>query len=183
MTKSKIARKDFYEINRKIRELKLEGTYNAEKVAQQFGVGASTVRTIARCKTYPAFERYKANRRLVRRQREEAQAPAAQAPAQETEQTDFLEESKQTTLDDYQAQFEETPIERAVGDNEPVSHTIIDSLIKRIQSLEEWRKTRMEAEKGLIQLQMADAARISTASRGERARRAWRNLINRGGKR
>lgn len=164
---AKLTKSNFYAINRLIRAAKADGTYNAEQIAKQANVSTTTVRTIARCKTFPEFERFKRARRLKVRHREAKVV------------------HKNLSLSDPDLKLEETPIERTIAADEPVTRLDIDSLIERVEALENWRKQRLDVEKGLLELQKADMElhrSVSTASRTERVKRRWRELVARRGR-
>lgn len=87
-----ITRVRFLAISRVIKDQKTKGLYKAEDVAEAFKVSASTVRTIARMKTFPEFERRKAAIRERRNsQLRSAAVPKVTAPEQKTIAEELVE--------------------------------------------------------------------------------------------
>lgn len=81
MTRKRITSKTFHAINRTIKEQVAAGKYRAEKVAKQHGVGTSTVRSIKSAKTWPGYQRAKADNLGRRAARSKTDAPVtAKAP-------------------------------------------------------------------------------------------------------
>lgn len=115
-----ITRQRFIAINRVIRDQKEKGLYTAKSVAEGMGVSESTVRVIARTKTFPKFEQYKA----------ETQSKRAAKSKKPTETSTKSTKSAQDSLDS----IKEIGVQLEAFAKESISREEVTSLYRRLRT-------------------------------------------------
>lgn len=131
---TRITKQQFHRVNRFIKDQREKRVYNADHIAKHFGISPESVRKIARAKTWPAYDALNASKRKVKPLDRSLMRATSYDPSMIT-----IVPEKEYTIKITRTEYRN-----------------LIALEQRVEELETWRTNQLEAEKGLIALQVAD---------------------------